>query len=104
MVEMKAVTREKFAEKLKQHQNDLCVLELSGWQVPILHGLIVLAADHPGVKGLHRPTQDTIQRVRGWCRSVFGVWGFTREEVEYLDKMREQAAGGRISDDKETGA
>lgn len=90
MPEMKEVTPEKYKASLDAHKNDVCVLELRGWQVPVLHGLIALAAGHPGVKSLGWPTKVTIERVRDWCRKIFAVWKFTPEEVEFLDKMRDQ--------------
>ena len=90
MSTMKKVTQEQYAEVLDQHKGELYNLALPGWQVPILHGLIALAADHPGVKDLGTPTKEFIDQVRWWCREKFKEWGFTPEEVEYLDKMREE--------------
>lgn len=89
MSTVKKVTQEHYAEVLDQHKGEVYHLALQGWQLPILHGLITLAADHPGVKDLGRPTKEFIDQVRWWCREKFKEWGFTPEEVEYLDKMRE---------------
>ncbi len=90
MAEMKVVTPEQYAEVLEQHKDEVYQLALKGWQIPILHGLIALAADHPGVKKLGWPTQQLINQVRWWCGEKFSEWGFTPEEVEYLDKMGEE--------------
>jgi len=90
MPEMKLVTKEQYAQALEAHKNEEYHLVLKGWQVPILHGLIALAADHPGIKNLGWPTKQVISEVRWWCRQKFGMWGFTSEEVEYLDKIREE--------------
>ena len=90
MPEMKEVTKKQFAEALERHTSEEYHLVLKGWQVPILHGLIALAADHPGIKELGWPTKQVIGEVRSWCCQKFGMWGLTPEEVEYLDKMREK--------------
>lgn len=90
MPEMKEVTPERFACILDKHKTEDYHLLLKGWQVPILHGLIALAADHPGIQELGSPTHGAIKIIRGWCKWVFSRWGFTPEEVEYLDKMREE--------------
>lgn len=94
MPEMKKVTLEQYAEKLKEHKTNLCVMELRGWQVPILHGLIAMVADHPGIKKLGPPTKETIVKIRQWCLKVLATWGFTPEELEYLDKIRERPETG----------
>jgi hypothetical protein len=90
MPEMKEVTREKYALVLEEYKNDDYILNLKGWQVPIIHGLIALAADHPGIQRLGWPTKQVIAEVRSWCKDKFIEWGFTTEEAEYLDKMREE--------------
>ncbi|GAI75739.1 unnamed protein product [marine sediment metagenome] len=87
---MKQVTNERYAEILDTHKNNEYHLVLKGWQVPILHGLIALAADHPGIKAMDQPTKQLIAQVRLWCKDKFRSWGFTPQQVEYLDKMREE--------------
>lgn len=59
---MKQVTSEKYAEILDRHKNNEYHLVLKGWQVPILHGLIALAADHPGIKAMDPADQATYRR------------------------------------------
>jgi len=90
MVEMKRVTPEQYVDKLIAHKDEIYRMPLAAWQVPILHGMITLAADHPGVKNLGVHTQQAIREIRDWCKNVFASWGFTPEEVEFLDKMREE--------------
>ena len=93
IVGKKVVTEEQYVQVLNQHKHEVYHFDLQGWQMPVLHGLIALAADHPGVKRLGWPTQRLIAQVRWWCREKFSEWGFSPEEVEYLDKMREDARG-----------
>ena len=95
MPEMKVVTPEQYVKALEKHQGEEYHLVIKGWQVPILHGLVALAADHPGIKAMGWPTHQVIGEVRSWCRQKFGMWGFSLEEVEYLDKMREKVQGGQ---------
>lgn len=93
MPEMKEVTPEQYAKALEKHKQEVYHFALQGWQMPLLHGLIALAADHPAISKLGWPTKDFISQVRWWCREKFSKWGFSLEEVEYLDKMREHAQG-----------
>lgn len=95
MVEMKRVTPQEYVDKLMAHKDEVYRIPLAAWQVPVLHGLIALAADHPGVKTLSVHTSQIIQELREWCKNVFAQWGFTPEEVEFLDKMREVAKGDK---------
>ena len=88
---MKDLTRERYAQATGQHKEKVYHIALKGWQVPILHGLIALAADHPGVKKCGWPIEQLITQVRWWCKEKYKEWGFTPEEVEYLDKMSQDA-------------
>lgn len=92
MPRMKKVTIDQYTEKLTLHKGEVYQLSLPAWQVPILHGLIALAADHPGIIKQHECTHQTISEIREWCKKVFQGWGFDPEQVEYLDKMREAVA------------
>ena len=87
------MTERRYLEALYRHRDEVYHLELKGWQMPILHGLVTLAADHPGIKELGWQTEELIAQVRWWCREKFAEWGFSPEEVEYLDKMRVGAQG-----------
>ncbi len=94
MREMKEVTPQQFHDRFLPHKDTVYYLRLQGWEVAILHGLISLVADHPGIKAMQGPTHQAIDHVRSWCNGKFALWGFTPEEVEYLDNMREVKAGG----------
>jgi len=102
MPEMKEVTEEHYAEVLDQHKDEVYQISFLGWQMPILHGLIALAADHPGVKELGWPTQDLITHIRWWCREKFSEWGFSPEEVKYLDTMRKEVKKMELSREQVT--
>lgn len=71
--------------------NNLYTLELDGWEVPVLHGLVVLASKHPELKTGHLMSNRVIAEVRGWCKQVFKTWGYSPEEIEYLDKRKVEA-------------
>ncbi len=93
-MEMKEVSPARYKEKLLENRESTYALSLNAWQVPLLHGLVALAADHPEVLKMGGHTRDLIQEVRRWCRHVFAEWGFSPEEVEYLDRMREVINAG----------
>jgi len=89
----KEVTWDRYSEVLLEHQDEIYYIAIRASETPILHGLIALAAAHPGVKKLGWPTKRFITQVRYWCRERFKEWGFSPEEAEYLDKMREDGQG-----------
>lgn len=85
-MEQKAVSFQRLLKVMWLHKCKVYALELDGWEIPVLHGLILLAAEHPGMKALGEPTRQVISQVRAWCLEVFKEWGFSPEEVEFLDK------------------
>ena len=101
MYEMQKVTPHQFHDRLLPYKDTICYLRLQGWEVAILHGLISLVADHPNIKAMQGPTNQMINHVRLWCNSKFTLWGFTPEEVEYLENMRELKDGGSSSQENE---
>ncbi|MFA5186476.1 MAG: hypothetical protein WC551_08375 [Patescibacteria group bacterium] len=90
------VSSERFGERLQVNFHSQYVLLLEGWQVAIIHGLMAITSDHPGVKGLHESTHQAIRYLRDWCQAVFIDWGLSPDEARYLDAMR-QAAGGDMA-------
>jgi hypothetical protein len=83
---METVSLKQYLEKYKRYGNNLYTLELDGWEVPFLHGLMVLAANHPDHDHMSALQRETILQVRTWCCEVFKTWGFSPEQVEWLDK------------------
>ncbi|AII60183.1 hypothetical protein X793_03530 [Dehalococcoides mccartyi CG4] len=98
---MKEVTPQQFHDRFLPYKNNVYYLRLQGWEVAILHGLISLVADHPNIKAMQGPTNQVIDHVRLWCGGKFGLWGFTPEEVEYLDEIRDGKDGETSSQDNE---
>ena len=94
-MESKEVTPEDYARVLDRHKDDVYEISFLGWQMPILHGLVALAAAHPEIGKTGWPTTAVIQQIRWWCRQKFTEWGFSPEEVEYLDTMREEVQAKR---------
>jgi len=94
-----AVTPRQFYNRLVPYKDEDYTLTIKGWQVAVLHGLIALAADHPGIKKMHGPTQQVIKEVREWCKNKFRTWGFTQEEIEFLDRIREREASPMIREE-----
>jgi hypothetical protein len=91
---MKVVTFTKYLEQIRKHKNKLYTLELDGWQVPVLHGLVVLASQHPALKTGHYPSNQVITEFREWCKQVFKGWGYSPEEIEFLDKGKVPSPDG----------
>ena len=90
-MEKKEVSIKRYSQVLNEHKEEVYDIAIGAWQVPILHGLITPLADDPSMKGLTgRAAKDLIEQIRWWCRQKFREWGFTPEEVEYLDTRREE--------------
>lgn len=83
------VTPERFAEVLRNNEGKLFGLGVGVNQVSVLHGLIALAMDHPGMQELSEASK-VAQRIRDWCLQCFRSMGFSDEEVAQLDTMREE--------------
>ena len=98
-VKTKTVTPKQFYDRLVPYKDQEYTLTLKGWQVAVLHGLIALVADHPAIKEMHGPPQEVIKEVREWCKDKFRTWGFTREEIEFLDRIREREASPTIKEE-----
>jgi hypothetical protein len=86
----KPVSIEEFTEKMMSHANESYTLEIYGWQVGILHGMVALAASHPQVKQMNQATLGTIKAIRTMCLEVMRTWGIDQETLDYLDKAREE--------------
>jgi hypothetical protein len=87
---MKTIDIHTFAETMKPHAKESYSLEICGWQVAIIHGLIALAASHPSVKNMNQTTQITIKTVRTMCLEIKRTWGLDQESLDYLDRSHEQ--------------
>lgn len=85
------VTIEQYTRVLDEHKDEVYEIAFLAWQMPVLHTLVAQAADHPNVQKMGGPTKDLIEQIRWWCREKFREWGFTPEEVEYLDTRMEAA-------------
>lgn len=91
----KPVSQERFGEALKLGFHRKYTLELEGFQLSILHGLVALATDHPGIKGMSPVILKVIREVRDFCLAAFRDWGLDEEEVFYLDTMRVEVQSGK---------
>lgn len=85
---------QRFIEVLTPHMEADFIMPVKGWQVGFLHGMIALAMTHPDMKKLGN-VEAFGQQVRDWCKQTFLSMGFTSEEVEMLDKLREEAGDDR---------
>jgi hypothetical protein len=83
------VSFESFRERLEATADKDYIMPAKGWEVAVLHGLVALAADHPGVEMLHAETQAVIRRIREWCMAVFIDMGFSPGEAVFLNTARE---------------
>ncbi len=83
------ITPERFSAVLLRSQGKEYTLRLGAVELSILHGLITLAMDHPGIQELHALTIEIARKVRDGCLDCFRDMGFSDEEVSQIDTMRE---------------
>ena len=62
---------QKFHEVLDSKGNEIYTLELRGWEVDILHSLLALAMDHPGMQKMSQPTHQAAREFEPgtWAQS-----------------------------------
>lgn len=89
------ITPNRFTEVLARSQGKEFTLRLGAVELSVLHGLICLAMDHPGIQELHEPAQDIARKVRDGCLTCFRAMGFSDEEVSEIDTMRDGRAAGQ---------
>lgn len=90
------ITPERFEEVLRASEGKITFrLSLGGAQVSILHGLLSLAMDHPGVQELES-SMGIARGIRDWCLDCFREMGFSDEEVAQIDTMREEQKGNEL--------
>lgn len=89
------ITSERFSEVLVRCQGKEYTLRLGAVELSILHGLIALAMDHPGIQVLHALTIETARKIRDGCLDCFRDMGFSDEEVLQLDTKREERDTGQ---------
>lgn len=83
------ITPDRFIEGLARSQVKEVTLHLGAVELSVLHGLIALAMDHPGVQELSGPTLEIARKVREGCLDCFRKMGFSDEEVLEIDTMRQ---------------
>ena len=81
---------QKFHQVLDSKGNEIYTLELRGWEVDILHSLLALAMDHPGMQKMSQPTHQAVRRYRGWCKEVWVKMGLSEEDATLVDRLREE--------------
>lgn len=89
---MKPVSEKEYLTRALPYAQEQYTLELQGWQVAALHGMIALAASHPGMQKTAPISFKLSRDIRNKCLEVMATWGFRQEELEFLDKSHEEAS------------
>jgi CheY-like chemotaxis protein len=79
----------RFTDALRHNGDRVYTLRMKGWEVGILHGLVALAADYPGIQKQSDQTHRIIQDFREWCQIVWIDMGLIAQEARLLDELRE---------------
>ena len=98
---------EKFYQTMRDNRDNYYNLDLKGWEVSVLDGLVALAMDHPAVQEIAGPSVMLAgKRFRDWCQSVYVAMGMTEEEARLIDALREpsQQQGGVSVNSRSTAA
>ncbi len=89
----KPVTPQHYVEVAASHMKDQVMMPFEGWEIGMLHGMIRIALANPGTKSLSNTSRLAIKRWRDFCLTVIASWGFTPEEVAWLDSADDDDAG-----------
>ena len=81
---------QRFLQVLKSKGNDTYTLEVTGCEVGILHGLVLLAMDHPNMQKMGQAAICVASNFRQWCKEVGVKMGLSEEETDLLDRLREE--------------
>lgn len=90
------ITPERVEQVLKASEGNQYELALGVAQVSVVHGLLSLAMDHPGVQELGELTLGIARGIRDWCLDCFREMGFSDEEVAQIDTMRDVQEGSEL--------
>ena len=82
------ITPDRFIEVLARSRVKEVTMHLGAIELSVLHGLIALAMDHPGIQELRGPILEIARKVRDGCLDCFREMGFSEEEVLGIDTMR----------------
>ena len=80
----------KFTQALSETRGREYTYTFRAYEVGIFHGLVALAADHPGIQDMSPYTHQAIDEFRAWCKQVWVDMGMTEEEADLLDRLREE--------------
>jgi hypothetical protein len=92
----KPVTPQHHFEIAVSHMHDQVMMPFEGWEIGLLHGMILIALANPGTKSLSNTSRLAIKRWREFCLTVIQSWGFTPEEVAWLDSAEDDDVGEPI--------
>lgn len=68
------------------------MVRISQCDLLLLHGLVCLAAAHPGIQDMSPQSKEFIFSFREVCRKNWVELGLTEEEAEGLDRLQEVEA------------
>lgn len=83
---------EKQVMLLSKHSYTVIDYKFTGVELWLIHGLVCLAAEHPGIKNLCDQSQKIIREFRDFCQKVWVDQGMTPQEARKLDELREEYA------------
>ena len=89
------VTPLRYSEIAIPHMKDNVIMPFEAWEMGLLHGVIRIALSVLRPGALTDTSMQAIDRWRKFCCTVIGSWGFSPEEVAWLDSA-EVDDNGRV--------
>lgn len=81
------VTQARFNELVNQHQEDRYILNIQGWQVPVVYSMVLTASADPRMKELSPGILLCLAFLKEQCEVIMSDWGFTQEEISDLARL-----------------
>lgn len=69
------------------NQDKVYRLELSAFEVGLLHGILASVASVPEIQQMYSVPQ-LIEKIRRWCKQVWVSMGISEEDTEILDNLK----------------
>ena len=78
---------ERYKTGIVGNQDKVYRLELSAFEVGLLHGILSSVASVPEIQQMYSVPQ-LIQKIRGWCKRVWVSMGISEDDAELLDNLK----------------
>lgn len=78
---------ERYKTGILGNQDKVYRLELSPFEVGLLHGILASVSSVPEIQQMYS-VPELIEKIRRWCKQVWVSMGISEEDAEILDNLK----------------